>query len=62
MQITCKTSGVYRVQHVMYYVGRRDSLAVEFNRAEITFSLALFHWLKLLVSFMHLCLENILIR
>ena len=32
--------------HVVCHVVRRDSLAIKFNRAEITFILAYFSWLK----------------
>ena len=46
VQITCNTLGAYRVQHVVYHVVRRDSLAVKFDRVEIAFSLALFYCLK----------------
>ena len=42
----CDTSGTYRVQHVMCHVVQRDISAVKFDRDEITFILALFHWLK----------------
>ena len=45
MQITCKTSGAY-VQHVVCQVVQKDSPVFEFDGVEITFVLALFHWLK----------------
>ena len=46
MQITCNTSSAYHVQHVVYHVLRRDSSAIKFDRVEIAFILAMFHWLK----------------
>ena len=35
VQITCITSGAYHVQHAVYQVVQKGSLAVKFDRAEI---------------------------
>ena len=41
VQITCKTSSAYHVQHAMCHVERRDSSAITCDRAEIAFLVAL---------------------
>ena len=46
--ITCNTSGAYHVQHAVCRTERRDSSAIKLDRADITFMLALFYWLKLM--------------
>ena len=50
VQITYNTSGTYHVQQVMCHVVQRASSSVKLERAEITFTLALFHWLKSLTN------------
>ena len=40
MQITCNTSSIYHMQHVVCPMVRRDSSAFKFDRLEITFFLA----------------------
>ena len=45
VQITRNTSSAYHVQHVCHVV-RRGSSAIEFDRVEIAFILALFYCLK----------------
>ena len=50
MQITCSTSNVYHMQHVVCHLVERDSSAVNLDRVEITFILALFDWLKSLTD------------
>ena len=42
MQITCNTSSAYHVQHAVCHLVQRDSSAIKFDRAEITFILALY--------------------
>ena len=37
VQITCNTSSVFHMQHVMYPEVRRDSSAIKFDRVEIAF-------------------------
>ena len=37
MQITCNTSSDYHVQHIVCHLVRRDSSAIEFDRAELAF-------------------------
>ena len=46
VQITCNTSGAFHAQHTVCHVVRIDSSAIKFDRAEIAFILASFHWLK----------------
>ena len=36
----------HNMQHVMYHGAQSDSSAIKFDRVKITFSLALFYWLK----------------
>ena len=50
VQITCNTLSAYHVQHGMCHVVQKDSSAVKCDRAEITFTLALFYWLRLLTN------------
>ena len=50
VKITCCTSSAYHVQRVVCHWVRRDSSAIEFDRAEIAFILALLYWLKPSVS------------
>ena len=44
MQIICSTLGAYHMQHVMCHMVQGDRSAVD--RVDITFILALCHWLK----------------
>ena len=37
VQITCNTSGVHHLQHVVRHVVRRDNSAIKFDRVEIAF-------------------------
>ena len=46
VQITCKTSSAYHMQPAVCYLVRRDSSAIQFDRVETAFILALFYWLK----------------
>ena len=48
--ITCNTSSPYHVQYIVCHAVRRNSSAIKFDRVEIAFILALFHWLKSLTS------------
>ena len=49
-QVMCNTLGAYRVHHAMCHVAQRRNSAVKFDRSEIAFTLALFHWLKPLMD------------
>ena len=46
VQITCNTSSAYHVQPAVCHLVQRDSSAISFDRVEIAFILALFHWPK----------------
>ena len=46
VKIKCNTPKVYHVQRVVCHLVWRDSSAIKFDRVEITFILALLHWLK----------------
>ena len=43
VKVTCNTSNAYHVQRVVCHLVRRDSSAIEFDRVEITFILALLY-------------------
>ena len=46
VQITCNTSGMHHVRHVLCHMVQRDSSTITFHNAEISFNLALCYWLK----------------
>ena len=50
VQITCNTSSVYHVQHVVCHVVQRNNSAIKFDRVEIAFTFAIFSWLKQLTD------------
>ena len=50
MQIMCNTLSAYHMQHVVRKVEQRDSSDFKFDRVDIAFISALFHWLKLLTD------------
>ena len=43
VRITCNASGAYHVKHVIYHMVQMDSSAIEFDRVEVAFILALFY-------------------
>ena len=49
-RIMCNISGAYDVQYVVCHVVRRGSSAIQFDRVEVAFILALFYWLNPLTN------------
>ena len=50
MQIKCNTLSAYHMQHVVCHVARRDSSAIKFDRVQVAYIFALFHWMKRLTD------------